>query len=340
MNEMDGTYYLINTYSGKRNLLQIFYKRGLVLYRLFSRIEEEEGAIEYSLNGDKSSSMPLVEGKNLLEEILNKDEIYSNSDGLEEYFLLEKHDEPLEQNHSRCYRPYVNSIIGTTWPVNPLINKIKNGDLDIRNYNIDLIVLIDSLNQYQILIDEMNLIFKYVEPSIENFLTYGSKIRNLLILTCTEIEAQWRGIYNTKFESKDRLNTNDYYRTNELMKLHEYKIEFTNYPLLSVFAPFENWTSSDPTKSLEWYNAYNKVKHDRYSQFKRGCLDHCMNALSALTILLIAQYGPYNGMLKSNFRGVVNLIEEPSWTIEEHLVPAIRITDYQKEIYKLSPQEK
>jgi hypothetical protein len=44
------------------------------------------------------------------------------------------------------------------------------------------------------LFDQMQDLFKCVEPSAANMQAFGDRIRELLILTCTEVEAGWRAV--------------------------------------------------------------------------------------------------------------------------------------------------
>jgi hypothetical protein len=47
---------------------------------------------------------------------------------------------------------------------------------------------IDSVVASSIIFDEMRNLFRYIEPQTENSSAYGHKIRELLIIACTEVE--------------------------------------------------------------------------------------------------------------------------------------------------------
>lgn len=72
------------------------------------------------------------------------------------------------------------------------------------------------------------------------------------------------------------------------MKLGEYRVAFPWYPWLPEISPFAGWT---PGQTLGWYAAYNKVKHDRESQFREATLERALTAVAGSFVMLCAQYG-------------------------------------------------
>ena len=48
-----------------------------------------------------------------------------------------------------------------------------------------------------------------------------------------------------------------------------------------------------PTTDLSWYADYNAVKHNREEEFERANLLCAFQALSAVAVMLVAQFGPY-----------------------------------------------
>lgn len=149
-----------------------------------------------------------------------------------------------------------------------------------------------SRGQLISLIDRLQQICQTVHPSTETSHCYGHEIRNLLILACTEVEAQWKGILQSNGYLKTKYTTNDYVRLNAAMHLGEYRLQLSHYPWLEPLSPFLGWgTTGKPTQELDWYDAYNKVKHDREANFREANLIHTVNAVSACALLLFAQYG-------------------------------------------------
>jgi hypothetical protein len=102
------------------------------------------------------------------------------------------------------------------------------------------------------LIEQLKLICQTVHPEGENLNAFGHDIRNLLILACTEIEAQWKNILaGNSYARSERMNIrDDYAKLLAAMKLNEYQVELTWYPWIGTIRPFEAWATSG---SLVWY---------------------------------------------------------------------------------------
>jgi hypothetical protein len=158
-----------------------------------------------------------------------------------------------------------------------------------------------GLQQTEILMADLEKLFTVVQPVSSNLKAYGSEIRNLLILACTEVEAQWRaileancvfpGINPTTNKPRKGFTTNDYVKLLAPMKLNEYSYRLARFPNFTRIRPFEKWQASNPTGSLDWYDAYNAVKHDREGQFERATLGHAISAVAAVDVLMAAQFG-------------------------------------------------
>ena len=143
------------------------------------------------------------------------------------------------------------------------------------------------------LFDQMQDLFRYVEPSAVNMEAFGNKIRELLILTCTEVEAGWRAVLDeNSVTPKDRYTTGDYVRVAEPLRLSEWEVALRDYPDAGTFAPFKNWSSPETTQSIPWYEAYNAVKHHREAQFSQASLRNLIDAVAAVHILQAAEWGP------------------------------------------------
>ena len=93
---------------------------------------------------------------------------------------------------------------------------------------------------------------------------------------------------NSNVINKDRYNTHDYSMLNHAMRLDEYEISLPQYPWLPKFRPFKGWKETkNPTKDLTWYDAYNKVKHDRENNFQEAQICHAIDAVCACMVMLL-----------------------------------------------------
>ena len=150
-----------------------------------------------------------------------------------------------------------------------------------------------SKRDIRLLIQKLDSILLYVEPSNISLKVYSHKLRELLILSCTEVESFWIHYMKEAGESTDRLTTKDYVRLLHPLFLNEYEITFNRYPFTYSTKPFGQWDVSNPTTTLSWYDAYNKAKHDKILNFDQATLEDCLNSISALIVLFCIKYGPY-----------------------------------------------
>lgn len=181
-----------------------------------------------------------------------------------------------------------------------------------------------SRGQLETLVGHLSQIFRTVHPVSANFSAFGHEIRNLLILCCTEVESQWRGILAANGYFRSRYSTNDYVRLAGPMRLGEYSVAFGAYPWLSDVRPFAGWgASGKPSQELPWYQAYNLAKHDREGQFESASLGHCVSAVAAYVVMMCAQFGAHEALGFGELRRTVHPQDLPVWHPSElYLSPA------------------
>lgn len=174
------------------------------------------------------------------------------------------------------------------------------------------------------LFSEVKELFRVVEPELENFRSYGHKVRELLILLCTEIEACWAGVLKAndmEAQAKGRFTTKNYIHVCDPLRLTEWKVRLKDYRLID-FQPFRYWNLLLPTFSLPWYYAYNKVKHDRELYFSRGTLENVLQAAAALHIMQVAQFGiGVFDILHGNRFSIFEVVEGPVFDLSEIYLP-------------------
>lgn len=162
--------------------------------------------------------------------------------------------------------------------------------------NIDPFEKRSAEQALRVLIEKLDDILLYVEPSQSGLSSYGHKSRELLILACTEVENLWTSVLG-KSASKPingrMFTTQDYVKLLPIACLNEFEITFKNYNGLRKFKPYSNWNHQQPTKSLSWYNAYNNTKHDRNSSFNEATLENMMDSIAAVIAMFCAKFGPF-----------------------------------------------
>lgn len=146
----------------------------------------------------------------------------------------------------------------------------------------------------RLLVERLDELLLYIEPSEHGLLSYSHKTRELLILACTEVEDQLKRYLSlADYEKTAGLTTNDYVKLAPELHLHEYQLVLRPYEAIAPIAPFCGWDGNRPTQSLPWYDAYNKTKHDRTEHFEDATLSHCLSAVAANVILFCVRWGPY-----------------------------------------------
>lgn len=175
--------------------------------------------------------------------------------------------------------------------------------------------------QFNALVRRLLGICEVVQPSGQNLASYGHDIRNLIILACTEVETSWRAVLEENGVTPKRgkpgsWSTDDFVKLLGPLKLGDYEVRFPDYPWLDPFNPFKDWDSSNPTKSLAWYDAYNAVKHDREKHFAQAKLDYAFAALSACAVMLFAQFGR-TAFAQSGALRFVEFCQTPRWELSE-----------------------
>lgn len=153
-------------------------------------------------------------------------------------------------------------------------------------------ILSKAVVAVELLTQRLFEIFTYVEPTLENQKCFGHKIRELLLLSCMEVESGWTAILRANESQSRWLSTRDYIKLCTPLYLQDYKVEFPMYPEIGIVKPFRGWNEKAPTESIPWFSAYNSSKHNREDHFKQATLEHAISSVAASAILLCAQFGP------------------------------------------------
>jgi len=173
--------------------------------------------------------------------------------------------------------------------------------------------------QIGMLADRLRTCFQVVGPSEPNFNVFGAEFRNILLLAATEVEAQWKGILRENHydssNTNQRWTTKDYFKLEAALRLADYAIEFPEYPWIDPVAPFRGWSASNPTGSIGWYDAYNSVKHDRELNGNRATLLRSLEAVAAVVVVGVAQFGIRFVREATRWRDLFQVHEYPRWSI-------------------------
>jgi hypothetical protein len=146
-----------------------------------------------------------------------------------------------------------------------------------------------------LLIQRLDEVLLYIEPSPQSLETFGQKTRELLILACTDVEAQWKYYLDNAgvTPAGQGFRTNDYVRLKDPLFLSEYEVSFPRHSALAPIRPFLTWNAAMPTQSLPWYNQYNQTKHDGLNRLSSATVLACIEAVAASIAMFSVRFGPH-----------------------------------------------
>lgn len=230
-------------------------------------------------------------------------------------FFLKKHAESVDINITEILSE---SAPGTYFP---RINK-KNIGFNYVNDSFHL-----DVRSYRNIQSRLDSLFDYIEPNSMNFQSYGHKIRELLIIACTEVEyLLLKALIENGYEHKKTYCTSDYINCLDIYKLDKWEVQLSSHPNVKLFCPFKGWNKDNPTTSLPWYDAYNAVKHNRGDNIISANFENVLDAVAAIHILLQCQYGH---LIFERFyqrieeRSIFVTTEMPIWSLNEISVPIL-----------------
>lgn len=184
----------------------------------------------------------------------------------------------------------------------------------------------------RILLKKLEDILEYVELSDISLHTYSHKSRELLILACTEVENQFqRYMSELNIPAIGRnYSTSDYVKLFSPLHLSEFKMHLKPYPVVGDIVPFGVWDANQPTRSLEWYDAYNKTKHNRDEHFDKATILNCIHAICATIVLFSVRHSPYainteTSITQSLFQQLFLIkmpsLDQSSWYVPKIILP-------------------
>jgi hypothetical protein len=160
---------------------------------------------------------------------------------------------------------------------------------------------------YSLLVKEYLALLEYIEPTDKNKSVYSHRLYELYLRACTEFENICKEILlSENYEKTGHLNINDYRTLDASLKLNEREVGLLFWqPYTKYISPFSDWKIAD--KPLSWYQDYNKVKHNRNTEFSRASLLNVTSAIAAVFTILFCKFGvaffnPYDVMSASKHK--------------------------------------
>jgi hypothetical protein len=159
---------------------------------------------------------------------------------------------------------------------------------------------IQYLNYFQLLEENLEVIFRYIEPEGENMKTYSLENARLYLSICSEIDI----LFKELLSAPELENINQYRKGIEAKqyfeKFYSQEVNIVKYGITAK----SPWINFKDHKSPDWWKSYNNVKHSRLKNFEEANLENIINALCGLFILVcfyisddVENIGKYNNDL-------------------------------------------
>ncbi|MBD3280489.1 hypothetical protein GF389_03110, partial [Candidatus Dojkabacteria bacterium] len=145
------------------------------------------------------------------------------------------------------------------------------------------------LREYHLIMKDFDKLLAYIDPSEENLGTFSHRTFELLLRSCTAIEAIFKVLSRDLGYPSENLDMRDYFRINNdsNLELSDYIVKLSSWRSgKKIVVPYEGWHDGQNYKKLPWYKAYNNVKHDRDQNFKEANFENVINATAGLFTLL------------------------------------------------------
>lgn len=125
----------------------------------------------------------------------------------------------------------------------------------------------------------------YVELSVENYDTYSNEFAHLLQAIGAELDAFFKVYCNYNLSDKKTITDYATFVLTEYPEIKTQEICIQGFGL--SFAPYDGWNASRPAQSLDWWRAFDNIKHSRVLNKAEASLKNVMFMLGALYLLEI-----------------------------------------------------
>jgi hypothetical protein len=113
---------------------------------------------------------------------------------------------------------------------------------------------------------------------------------------------------------RERYTTIDFVKFKGPLRLGEYTAFLARYPWMDGFKPFESWLDKNPSDSLSWFDAYNKLKYDKIGSQLFATMKNAIEAALAYWIAFQAIFGDaVEGKFFDDGMANFALYERPRW---------------------------
>jgi hypothetical protein len=128
---------------------------------------------------------------------------------------------------------------------------------------------------------------RYVPYCDEHRSVWSYRIARIILEAASQVDSAWKATAKLQAPTtiKRKLNINDH-RDRFGALVARQGVVFFSAGSISTLTPFKDWQPPD-AEPPEWWRAYNKLKHDRFTFQNEGTLDHALNSVAALLLTII-----------------------------------------------------
>jgi hypothetical protein len=164
-----------------------------------------------------------------------------------------------------------------------------------------------SLMIYRDLEEELDEFCRYVPAVKAHYSVFSTKLWGIILRACSEIDSQLFELVNEISPRKGNRKIVDYYNNENTFELAKFSLLTKFEP--NTIVPFHSFSN---LKAPSWWLDYNSVKHERLNSLESATLENAINAVGALYIVLLRQYGEYLFLRKLSLVCGQTIAESPS----------------------------
>jgi hypothetical protein len=148
------------------------------------------------------------------------------------------------------------------------------------------------IRAYLLILKDLLEVFDYIEPA-DDVKCHLYRIHALFLRTCVEVEANCKAILaENGYRKPGNMGIYDYSKIEVTHHLSAFQVKVPYWGSINAIrTPFLNWSIG---KSLCWYQDYNSIKHDRYTEFSKASFINLVDAFCGLLVILTAQFADYD----------------------------------------------
>lgn len=142
-------------------------------------------------------------------------------------------------------------------------------------------------NYFLALEKDVETLSRYVEFCEANSETFSIELAHLLFAAASEVDVVSKAFCKIKAPTAPCNNINDYRRIilNTLPGLPAATVAVSRFGM--TLTPWENWSDGH---NPDWWQSYNKVKHERDQHFNQATLKNTLNAMAGLLVITFEYY--------------------------------------------------